>query len=98
MLPPMSSAPMRAPTHASFERQPFRSSARSQSSPWRLKIFTARTYTAALALAGRRRVSCFVLGDPEAEPWPWPDSLDALAAAPESHRLLFENDRVRVLE
>src|SRR5215207_1894801 len=41
MLPPMSSAPMRAPTHASFERQPFRSSARSQSSPWRLKIFTA---------------------------------------------------------
>ncbi len=32
------------------------------------------------------------------EPWPWPDSLDALAAAPESHRLLFENDAVRVLE
>jgi putative transposase len=38
------------------------------------------------------------VGDPEAEPWPWPDSLDALAAAPESHRLLFENDAVRVLE
>ena len=38
------------------------------------------------------------MGDPEAGPWPWPDSLDALAAAPESHRLLFENDRVRVLE
>src|SRR5713101_3127574 len=28
----------------------------------------------------------------------WPDSLDALAAAPESHRILFENDAVRVLE
>ena len=28
----------------------------------------------------------------------WPDSLDALAAAPESHKLLFENDAVRVLE
>jgi hypothetical protein len=51
-----------------------------------------------LALAGRRRVRCFIVGDPEAEPWRWPDSLDALAAAPESHRLLFENDAVRVLE
>ena len=30
--------------------------------------------------------------------WPWPDSLDALIAAPESHKLLMENDRVRVLE
>ena len=33
-----------------------------------------------------------------AEPWTWPDSLDALAAAPESHRRLFENDAVRVVE
>jgi len=30
--------------------------------------------------------------------WPWPDSLDALIAAPHHHKLLFENDRVRVLE
>jgi hypothetical protein len=30
--------------------------------------------------------------------WSWPDSLDACAAAPESHRLLFENDDVRVLD
>jgi hypothetical protein len=34
----------------------------------------------------------------DAQPWPWPDSLDALVAAPKSHRLLFENERVRVLE
>jgi hypothetical protein len=34
----------------------------------------------------------------DAEPWTWPDSLDALRAAPESHRILFENDAVRVLE
>src|ERR1700692_4580669 len=34
--------------------------------------------------------------DPQS--WPWPDSLDALAAAPDHHRLLLENDRVRVLE
>jgi hypothetical protein len=32
------------------------------------------------------------------EPWIWPDSLDALVAAGESHRLLFENDTVRVIE
>ena len=32
------------------------------------------------------------------EPWPWPDSLDALAAAPRHHSLRFENERVRVLE
>ena len=30
--------------------------------------------------------------------WEWPDSLDALTAAPAQHRLLFENDAVRVLE
>ena len=30
--------------------------------------------------------------------WPWPDSLDALVAAPDHHRLMLENDRVRVLD
>ncbi len=30
--------------------------------------------------------------------WPWPDSLDALVAAPDHHKLLFENERVRLLE
>jgi mannose-6-phosphate isomerase-like protein (cupin superfamily) len=28
----------------------------------------------------------------------WPSELDALAAAPENHKLLFENDSVRVLD
>lgn len=32
------------------------------------------------------------------EIWPWPDSLDALVAAPNHHKLLFENERVRLLE
>jgi len=31
-------------------------------------------------------------------PWPWPQTMDALVAAPASHRVLLENDRVRVLE
>lgn len=34
----------------------------------------------------------------QSETWPWPDSLDALVAAPKHHRLLFEDDRVRILE
>lgn len=29
--------------------------------------------------------------------WPWPDSLDALIAAPKHHSLLLENDLVRVV-
>lgn len=30
--------------------------------------------------------------------WPWPDSLDALVAAPAFHKKLFENEHVRYLE
>src|SRR5262245_35750584 len=30
--------------------------------------------------------------------WPWPEDLDALAAAPDSHRVVFENELTRVLE
>ncbi|MBV4357596.1 cupin domain-containing protein [Pinibacter aurantiacus] len=32
------------------------------------------------------------------DPWPYPDSLDALIAAPQHHKLLFENEFVRVLD
>jgi quercetin dioxygenase-like cupin family protein len=31
------------------------------------------------------------------ETWNWPDSLDALVAAPQFHSLLFEDDNIRVL-
>jgi len=30
--------------------------------------------------------------------WPWPPELDGPIAAPDQHRVIFENDRVRVLE
>ncbi len=30
--------------------------------------------------------------------WPWPDELDAVIAAPAFHTVLYEDDRVRVLE
>jgi hypothetical protein len=32
------------------------------------------------------------------QPWSWPETMDATLAAPASHRVLLENDRVRVLE
>jgi hypothetical protein len=33
-----------------------------------------------------------------AEAWDWPEELDALAAAPESHHLVFESDDIRILD
>jgi hypothetical protein len=30
--------------------------------------------------------------------WQWADSLDAVKAAPNSHKVLFENNRIRILE
>ena len=35
--------------------------------------------------------------DPKSN-WPWPEELDALTAAPRHHKLLFENEFVRVLD
>jgi len=35
---------------------------------------------------------------PPKQVWPWPDSLDAVVAAPNHHTVLFENQSVRVLE
>ena len=32
------------------------------------------------------------------EACPWPDNLDAVKAAPENHKVIFENEHVRVLE
>jgi predicted metal-dependent enzyme (double-stranded beta helix superfamily) len=37
-------------------------------------------------------------GTAAAEAWPWPQTLDAVIAAPGSHRVLIDNERVRVLE
>ena len=30
--------------------------------------------------------------------WQWPDSLDAVKAAPANHKIVFENEKVRILE
>jgi hypothetical protein len=44
------------------------------------------------------REDVVTIASAEQQSWPWPDSLDALIAAPDHHRLLLENDDVRVLE
>jgi hypothetical protein len=36
--------------------------------------------------------------NPDESNWPWPETLDALMAAPRHHKLLFENDKVRVID
>jgi hypothetical protein len=38
------------------------------------------------------------IGRGESQDWPWPDELDAVTAAGKYHKVLFENERVRVLE
>jgi hypothetical protein len=35
---------------------------------------------------------------PSGAEWPWPDSLDAVIAAPKHHRIVFENEFVRMLD
>jgi hypothetical protein len=30
--------------------------------------------------------------------WPWPDSMDAISAAPKNHKILYEDERVRILD
>jgi len=32
------------------------------------------------------------------EACPWPENLDAVKAAPENHKVIFENEHVRVLD
>lgn len=48
----------------------------------------------------RESLNAAVKSKPEAsqETWNWPDSLDALIAAPQNHELVFQNDEVRVLK
>lgn len=37
-------------------------------------------------------------GSRPADPWPWPAALDAVVAAPAHHRVVLDNERVRVLD
>ncbi len=48
----------------------------------------------ALGLAG---LAPAVAQSAAGKPWPWPESADAVAAAPDSHEVLIDNESVRVL-
>jgi hypothetical protein len=36
--------------------------------------------------------------EPSSTGWPWPEALDAVLAAPGNHKVLLENEHVRVLQ
>jgi hypothetical protein len=59
----------------------------------------ARSAQPGFCPSGLAVVSFDMLGTMTTEQsWPWPETMDALLAAPASHRVLLDNDRVRVLE
>jgi hypothetical protein len=39
-----------------------------------------------------------IASTPSAEKWTWPDSLDAVKAAPENHHVVYEDNTVRILQ
>ena len=49
-------------------------------------------------LSGFRSKLSFSLHLADTTGWQWADSLDAVKAAPNSHKVLFENDKIRILE
>jgi quercetin dioxygenase-like cupin family protein len=53
----------------------------------RIGALAVLTLTLALVWAKENPVS----------PWPWPDSMDAVQAAPKNHKVLYEDENVRIL-
>jgi hypothetical protein len=50
------------------------------------------------APAANTNVSNAATNNSDTIKWKWADSLDAVKAAPQSHHLIFENDKIRILE
>src|SRR5712664_1497747 len=62
---------------------------------------TMRGYKLFLVLAGLPlfAVPCTQAQDKSSSGcWPWPDSLDAVAADPQNHIVLYEDSKIRVLD
>jgi hypothetical protein len=62
-----------------------------------MKIHTATFLVSLLAAAGVGSAATFV-STPFAARWTWDDRLEATVAAPDVHKVLYENDHVRLLE
>ena len=43
-------------------------------------------------------VSLITANNADTTKWKWADSLDAVKAAPQNHRVIFENDKIRILD
>src|SRR5208282_3927197 len=74
---------------------------RVRSKRWQRARFSRRWHSFSRMLAMRRgQVSGLrkLVMSGNQERWPWPDSLDALVAAPAHHQLLLEDQRARVLQ
>lgn len=57
-------------------------------------VLAALAFASATAAHAQDQVLSYKTGDPA----DWPAELDAVAAAPKNHKILLENDKVRVLE
>jgi len=66
------------------------------SNVWGLRVGTVLILTTAGCTTSDRATT--VVGTTKQQECAWPASMDAVAAAPGNHRVLLENDRVRVLE
>jgi hypothetical protein len=60
-----------------------------------LKIFNSNSNTKISQLKEAAVIKSDSAGATE---WPWDDSLDAVHAAPQNHHVIFENDKIRILE
>ena len=58
------------------------------------KIFHSEPKAAVNLSVGTKGVS----NKEDSTVWIWPDSLDAVKAAPQNHHVIFENDKIRILE
>lgn len=66
------------------------------------KVLICALPMALLACAANKPPQANLAASPQTQgdnkTWPWPDSMEALVAAPNNHKVILENDRVRVLE
>jgi len=88
--------PVVRPLHVCAREQPFASVAYLDMLTW----IGSSTLEIKRTCDGHQRGGTSMSGDGDssASPNQWPESLDAMIAAPEHHEILLENDRVRVLD
>lgn len=62
---------------------------------WLTKIFNSSTKT---AINQPSEIVSATTNKTDTTKWQWADSLDAVKAAPQNHKVIFENDKIRILE